>query len=76
MCSVMDVPSPVLPAAEMSDGRRVRRRLNAKASPVWDSLSVGVAAQDGLWTEFEEGEFVKLAARQQYKKCTTSSSSG
>jgi hypothetical protein len=64
----MDVPSPVLPAAEMSDGRCVRRRLLAKGSPVWDSLSVGVAAQDGLWTDFQEGEFVKLDARQQYKK--------
>ena len=68
LCSVMDVPSPVLPAAEMSDIRCVRRRLNVKGSPVWDPLSVGVGAQDGLWTGFEEGEFNKLDARQQYRK--------
>ena len=68
LCSVMDVPSPVLPAAEMSEIRCVRRRLNVKGSPVWDPLSVGVGAQDGLWTGFEEGEFNKLDARQQYRK--------
>ena len=64
----MDVPSPVLPAAEMSDGRCVRRRLQSKGSPVWDSLSDGGAARGALWAEFEEGEFVKLDARQKYKK--------
>ena len=64
----MDVPSPVLPAAEMSDGRCVRRRLQSKSRPVWDSLSDGGAARGGLWSEFQEGEFGGLDSRQQYKK--------
>ena len=68
LCCVMDVPSPVLPAAEMSDGRCVRRRLQSKSRPVWDSLSDGGAARGGLWSEFQEGEFGGLDSRQQYKK--------
>ena len=64
----MDVASPVLPAAEMSDGRNVRRRLLTKSRPVWDSLSVGGAARGGLWSEFLEEEFDGLDSRQKYKK--------
>ena len=64
----MDVPSPVLPAAEMSDGRCVRRRLHFKGSPVWDSKTDGGAERDLLWFDFEEAEFDALDSRQKYKR--------